>query len=270
MILGLNCGSKSTKKGIQYHLRYFLEIAYKGTNYHGWQIQPNAITVQEVVNKAISTILQVQIETIGCGRTDTGVHASQFYLHFDSDQKLSSDRFINNMNGVLPDDIAAISLHHVKDDAHTRFDATLRGYVYKIKHNNTPFEAGEYSLFKQHLDIDKMNEAAHVLLKHTDFESLSKVHTEVKTFNCKITRAEWIPTDNGLNFHIEADRFLRGMVRTIVGTLQQVGLGKMTVQEFENIILAKDRQQAGASAPARGLFLCRVEYPNSIFENSMV
>ncbi len=246
-------------------MRYFLEIAYKGSNYHGWQIQPNANTVQAELEKALSTYFKTKIETTGSGRTDTGVHASQQFVHFDSPIKLDPPSFVNSMNGILPKDICALDLKKVRDDAHARFDATKRGYIYKIKYKNTPFSIGEYYLFKRELDVDQMNEAAKILLHHSDFESFSKVHTEVKTFICNITRAEWVKTHDGINFHIEADRFLRGMVRALVGTLKEIGLGKVSVNDFEEIILAKDRQKAGAAAPAQGLFLCKVEYPKEIF-----
>lgn len=249
-------------------MRYFLEIAYKGTNYHGWQIQPNAVTVQSTLNEALKILLKEDIATTGSGRTDTGVHALKQVVHFDYEHTLDFPKFINSLNGILPNDISVFDAYLVNSEAHTRFDAVLRGYVYKIRQQNTPFQQGEYYLYKRALDIDQMNKAAKILLKNTDFESFSKIHTEVKTFNCDISKAEWIKTESGLEFHIEADRFLRGMVRAVVGTLKEVGLGKMTVKEFEDVILAKDRSSAGAAAPAQGLFLCRVDYPESIYSSS--
>lgn len=246
-------------------LRFFLEVAYKGTAYHGWQIQKNAISVQEVINNVLSTILSDNIETIGSGRTDTGVHAEKQVLHLDSKKNLLEGIYLNKLNKMLPKDISVKAIKRVKDDAHARFDAVSRSYEYRIVVNKDPFlEDLSYFLSKE-LDIDGMNKAATVLLGKKDFESFSRVKTDVRTFFCNITKAVWIRKNDNLTFYVSADRFLRGMVRAIVGTMIDVGLHKLTIRDFEDIIESKDRRNAGSAAPAHGLFFTKVEYPNDIF-----
>ena len=245
--------------------RYFLEIAYKGSNYHGWQIQVNAHTLQEEIEKKLSILLGRPTTIMGSGRTDTGVHASQQFLHFDSDTELDQTTFLKKINGILPTDIAAYSLRKVKPDAHTRFDAIWRSYVYKISLRKNPFEENSvWFLFKQ-LDVKKMNEAARLLLNHEDFQCFSKVHTDVNNFNCTIKAAFWEQKEDQLLFHITANRFLRGMVRAIVGTLIEVGTGKISLEGFLDILDSKERKKAKASAPAQGLYLCSIIYPENIF-----
>lgn len=247
------------------YLRFFLEIAYKGTAYHGWQIQKNAVSVQEVLNKSLSKILSEKVETIGSGRTDTGVHALMQFVHLDSEKDLSEEKYLYRFNKLLPPDISIKSIHPVITEANARFDATLRSYEYRIINVKDPFLQDLCYPFFKKVDVEKMNLAAELLLKKDNFESFSKVKTEVNHFICKITHAEWIRNNENLTFFVSADRFLRGMVRTIVGTLLNVGSGKISVKDFEDIIDSKDRKEAGWAAPAQGLFYTRVEYPEHIF-----
>ncbi len=241
-------------------MRYFIELSYKGTNYHGWQIQPDAISVQEEINKAISTILQQEIKLVGAGRTDTGVHATQMIAHFDTSSILS-DQYVYKFNSVLPNDIIINSIEKVSENVHARFDAISRSYEYRILLKKNAFLLDTtWQLHQKKIDIDKMNTAAKLLYEYQDFESFSKVKTDVKSFNCKIMKAKWTLEDQHLTFHITANRFLRNMVRAIVGTLVEVGTGKKTVEDFKKIIESKKRSEAGASVPARGLFLTEVTY----------
>ncbi|MCD6355307.1 MAG: tRNA pseudouridine(38-40) synthase TruA [Prolixibacteraceae bacterium] len=241
--------------------RYFLQLSYKGTHYHGWQFQPNAISVQEVLEKSLSTILREKISVVGAGRTDTGVHASFFVLHFDAQQENISENFIYKLNSLLPHDIAVQEIKKVRNDFHARFDALSRTYKYYISTSKNPFRTETTFKYTGTLDIEKMNEAAAILFDFEDFTSFSRLHTDVKTNNCKIYRAEWKAENSQLIFTIKADRFLRNMVRAIVGTLLEVGRGKLSVDDFRKIIEKKDRSAAGASAPAHGLFLADIEYP---------
>lgn len=241
-------------------MRYFIELAYNGKNYHGWQIQPHAISVQEKINKAISTILRKEINIVGAGRTDSGVHASQMFAHFDVETPLN-DNFSYKLNAILPDDIVIFRTQLVHDDAHTRFDALSRSYEYKIWLGRNPFLLDTtWQLHHQQLNIELMNKAAATLYDYEDFECFSKVKTDVHTFNCTVTKAEWVKNGNELTFHISANRFLRNMVRAIVGTLIDVGLEKITVDDFKKIIESKNRSKAGVSVPAKGLFLTKVIY----------
>lgn len=245
--------------------RYFIQLSYKGTNYHGWQIQPNAISVQEVLEKTLSTVLRQKIEVVGAGRTDTGVHASFFVLHFDVNEELNYlENLVYKLNSLLPTDIAIQKIWLVANDLHARFSAVSRTYKYYISTKKNPFKADTSFKYLLPLNIDKMNEAARILAEYEDFTSFSRLHTDVKTNNCKILWAEWEVLNTQLIFTIKADRFLRNMVRAIVGTLLEVGKGKLSLNDFRKIIEAKDRAAAGASAPAKGLFLVDVEYPEEI------
>jgi tRNA pseudouridine38-40 synthase len=241
--------------------RYFLQISYKGTNYHGWQIQPNAVSVQGMMEDALSRILREKISVVGAGRTDTGVHASYYVLHFDLTKPFSEKLDLPfKLNRFLPPDIAVQKVWPVNADMHARFSALSRTYHYFISTEKDPFNTETVYVYTKLLDLDKMNEAANKLFDYIDFTSFSRLHTDVKTNNCKIMQAEWVKNGSRLQFVIKADRFLRNMVRAIVGTLLEVGQGKLTVEQFCDIIERKDRGAAGASAPAHGLFLVDVEY----------
>ena len=250
-------------------MRYFIKLAYNGTHYHGWQYQPNASSVQETMNKAISVLLNVgtnndnetaQINLMGAGRTDTGVHAREMFAHFDFDSPFDIPSLVHKLNSYLPKDITVFDIIPVHDQAHTRFDATKRTYEYHINTFKDVFLQDASWYFYQKLDVDLMNQAAKILLKETDFQCFSKVNTEVNTFNCTITEAYWKQDNNQLVFTISADRFLRNMVRAIVGTLVNVGLYKISLEEFKQIIASKDRSKAGFSAPAHGLYLTKIDY----------
>jgi len=241
-------------------LRYFIELSYNGKNYHGWQIQPDAISVQEKLNFAVSTILQQKIEVVGAGRTDTGVHASQMFAHFDIDEKLEGD-VPHKLNSILPNDIVVYDVFLVDAEKHARFSAESRSYEYRIWSGRNPFLLDfSWQIHSQKLDIAKMNEAAKLLLEYENFQTFSKVKTEVYTFNCNVTEAYWKQTDDLLTFYISANRFLRNMVRAIVGTLVDVGLHKVSVEDFRQIIESKNRSNAGLSVPAKGLFLTNIKY----------
>lgn len=245
-------------------LRYFLEIAYKGTNYHGWQVQKNAHSVQQELNQCLERLFQQSIETVASGRTDTGVHAEQQFVHFDIEKELNEDH-LYKLNKILPWDISANGIYRVKDDANARFDAISRSYEYRISRTKNPFAQGLTYYNGRELNLDKMRRASEVMYKYQDYESFSKVHTSVEHFLCDIMNVEWVEKKDMLIFKIEANRFLRGMVRTIVGTLLEVGLERMTVKEFEEIIKMKDRKAAGRVVPAEGLYFTKIKYPKGIF-----
>lgn len=246
-------------------MRYFIELSYNGKAYHGWQNQPNAISVQEVVEDALSKLLQTKIDVVGAGRTDAGVHAEQLFAHFDFDESIDSEKLIFKLNSFLPKDISVQHIFGVRADTHARFDALSRTYNYKISLKKDVFNSDGAYYLKHQLDIDKMNEAAKVLFDYRNFKCFSRSNTDVKTYHCTIMMAEWRSQNNQLIFTIKADRFLRNMVRAIVGTILDVGLGKTTIEEFHGIIKSEDRTKAGASVPAHGLYLSIIEYPKSIF-----
>jgi len=249
-------------------LRYFIDIAYDGGPYHGWQRQPQSITVQEVLEEALSTLLRKEMSVVGAGRTDAGVHATQLYAHFDFETILTQEKLKHlqfRLNRFLPEAIAVNNIFCVQPEAHARFDATRRSYVYKVHTAKNPFLANQSYFFEKDLDLNKMNEAADFLLGKQDFKCFSRSNTDVKTYLCEIVEAQWIKHHNTLHFKISADRFLRNMVRAIVGTLLEVGLGKLEPQELKRIIASRSRSQAGASAPAHGLYLTEVAYPDEIF-----
>jgi len=241
-------------------LRYFIELAYKGTNYHGWQFQPDANSVQETLNKALSILLKTEIDIVGAGRTDTGVHAKQMYAHFDVEETLNTTQLVHKLNSFLPKDIVIFRIIPVDNEAHARFDATRRTYEYHIHTFKDAFETDGSWLHQLPLDLDKMNNACQLLFKYNDFECFSKTHSDVRTFNCVIFEANWKQTGNKIVFTISADRFLRNMVRAIVGTMINIGLGKISLSDFEKIIESKNRSQAGFSAPAHGLYLTQITY----------
>jgi tRNA pseudouridine38-40 synthase len=244
-------------------VRYFIELAYNGAAYHGWQIQDGETTVQQILEQGLKYKVGLKDRVNGCGRTDAGVHARQFFAHFDLDRNLSETDILNatyELNSFLPEDIVVFRIFHVMDDAHARFDAKLRTYKYYLNTRKDPFSVGFSWNYRVDLDIIAMNEAAGILKDYIDFTSFSKLHTDVKTNNCKISEAKWIDDNGRLTFIITADRFLRNMVRAIVGTLVEVGRKKLTLNDFQNIIEAKDRGRAGMSVPAKGLFLEKVNY----------
>jgi tRNA pseudouridine38-40 synthase len=249
--------------------RYFVQLSYKGTNYHGWQIQSNALTVQEVLTKAFSTILKEDIEITGAGRTDSGVHSSFFVAHFDSSKKgLDKDlKLVFKLNSFLPKDIALFRIVKVNNEAHARFDATDRTYRYYIHQRKDVFINSTSWYLPVDLNVELMNKAARLLLNYDDFTSFSKLNTDVKTNICKVTEARWSKDDYRLIFTIKADRFLRNMVRAIVGTLVDVGKGNLTLEEFKQVIENKNRDDAGVSVPAHGLFLEDIKYPQSVYKS---
>jgi tRNA pseudouridine38-40 synthase len=251
--------------------RYFIELAYDGTNYHGWQVQDNAISVQEVLNKALATVLREPVETTGCGRTDTGVHARQLYAHFDlkpmSNGEQSMDHGlwamdkIRSINAILPHDIAVKRIIPVNADAHARFDAVLRSYEYHVHFEKDPFKINHSWELRDKPDMALMNAAAKIIMEHTDFSCFSKSNTQVLTNNCKISTAGWVYNEGAMVFHVSADRFLRNMVRAIVGTLMLVGKKEIEPEDVRAIIESKKRSNAGVSVPACGLYLTEVKYP---------
>ncbi len=242
-------------------MRYFIQIAYNGKDLHGWQIQPNANTVQAEMNKALTVYFnQGAIHCIGCGRTDTGVHASDFYLHFDIDQEIDEKESTYRLNRILPLTIAVKKFIKVVEYSHARFDALSRTYQYHIHTIKNPFLLDGSLFFSYPLNVEKMNEACQLLFNYEDFTSFSKVHTDSKTNICKIRRAEWKQKDDKIIFTIQSDRFLRNMVRAIVGTMLDIGQGKKQVKDIATIIEQKDRGKAGRSVSGKGLYLSKVEY----------
>lgn len=248
-------------------VRYFIEMAYNGTNYHGWQVQPNAISVQEVVDDALNKVLRCQVNVVGAGRTDTGVHASYFVAHFDIEDSISDlHQVVYRLNRILRNDVVVYSITQVDSEAHSRFSAVSRTYHYYLKVEKTPF-LNEIT-YRPHfvVDVNLMNEAAKILFEYTDFTSFSKLHTDTKTNNCKIMQAEWKVVEGIFVFVIKADRFLRNMVRAVVGTLLEVGRGKLSIEEFRLVIESKNRGNAGTSVPPQALFLVDVEYESLLFK----
>ncbi len=247
-------------------MRYFVEFSYLGKDYHGWQNQPNAITVQEVLEKAFSTLLREPVALVGAGRTDAGVHAKQMYAHFDFGEIKDVQLFIYRLNSLLPDAIAVHDVFTVNPDAHARFDAEERTYEYWVLQDKNPFYGDFAHYIKQSLDVEAMNQAAQLLLQFEDFECFSKSNTDVKTYLCDVKNAVWEVQRDKLVFTITADRFLRNMVRAVVGTLLEVGTGKTKPAHVKSIINSKNRSNAGPSVPAKGLYLTSVLYPKKITE----
>ncbi len=247
-------------------MRYFIELSYRGTAYHGWQTQANDISIQTTLEAALTQRLGRPIYVVGSGRTDAGVHAEQQFAHFDTDEPLAlSEPLIYSINCLLPEDIAIRTVFSVRPDDHARFTAISRYYQYHItRHKNVFFNGLTYH-FRPHLNVERMNAACQILLKHRDFQSFSKARANVSNFLCRLDFAYWQrPDDDRLTFHIKANRFLWGMVRTIVGTMIEIGQERMDLDQFEQIILAKDRTVAGRAAPANGLYLVEVEYPAEV------
>ena len=241
--------------------RYFIHLAYNRVNYCGWQKQPGLPTVQQTLEEALSTLLRQKIAVVGCGRTDTGVHASDFYAHFDLKDFKDPKELTFKLNSFLPPDIAIFAIFPVADNAHARFDATARTYQYHVSDRRLPFRQGQYCRIYFKPDIERMNEAAQVLMEYEDFTSFAKLHTQVKTNICHLTEAHWDEVGEEWVFTIRSNRFLRNMVRSVTGTLLDVGRGKLSIDGLREIVEKKDRCAAGVSMPACGLFLTKVEYP---------
>jgi tRNA pseudouridine38-40 synthase len=248
-------------------MRYFFEITYNGRNYHGWQSQRNAIGVQAVVEKALRQLVREEVSIVGSGRTDTGVHCMQQFFHTDISKPFEKAELQQRLNSFLPRDIAIRSIRKVKLDASARYAALERTYHYHITRCKDPLREGLSFYFYKPLNLQNLNRAAALLIGKHDFECFSKVKTDVDHFLCDVKEARWKQTGNQLTFTITANRFLRGMVRAVVGTLLDVGIGKTTIEEFKSILNSKDRKKAGMNVPAEGLFLAKVKYPRQIFIN---
>jgi tRNA pseudouridine38-40 synthase len=244
-------------------VRYFLECAFKGTAYSGWQRQPHALAVQEVIEDALSKLLGEELSVTGAGRTDTGVHAHQMYAHFETDKAVDQEELEHRLNRFLPEDIAVKGIWPVHEQAHARFDATSRSYRYWVIQTKDPFYSEWAYAVHRPLDLNAMNHAAQLLIGRKDFECFSKSKTDVKTYICDLRKAEWRKEEELLTFEIEADRFLRNMVRAVVGTLLEVGLGKRSIESVDAVLASKDRSEAGVSVPAKGLSLVAIQYPYS-------
>ena len=247
-------------------VRYFMDISYKGTNFSGWQIQPNGVTLQEEIEKALSTILKAEVSIVGSGRTDAGVHATQQIAHFDAEE-FDHSKLAQKLNSFLNEDISINGIVPVKADVSARFEASSRTYHYHLHQAKNPFKTGYSYYFKPQLDVGQINKACEIIGSWQNFECFSKVHTEVNHFNCEIFHAEWQQNGSEHRFVISANRFLRGMVRAIVGTLIDVGLGKTSLDDFKAILESNDRSKAGRAVPAEGLYLQEVIYPKDIYLN---
>jgi tRNA pseudouridine38-40 synthase len=248
--------------------KFFIEISYKGTHYHGWQIQANADSVQEKLQIALGTLLRKPIELTGCGRTDTGVHALQHYSHFLCEQEKFSETFIHQLNSILPLDIAVMDIFPVHKEAHARFDAVSRTYEYRLYFKKDPFLKGFTCYCPYMPQVEIMRIAAEILKEYVDFSCFSKTHTQVKTNICHVLHTEWVWEKDTLIFLIEADRFLRNMVRAIVGTLLRVGWGEISLSDFRVILESKDRSKAGASVAPEGLYLKSIQYPFDLMKST--
>ncbi len=248
-------------------MRFFLTLSYKGTLYHGWQIQDNAPSVQAALQAALSTLLGEPTEIVGAGRTDAGVHAARYVAHFDTvSQKPVDQDFVYHLNAILPKDVAVHAVRQVTEDAHARFSAVSREYKYFIVSEKDPFRTETACYVPQPLNMKKMNEAAEILMEYTDFASFCKLHGGNKTTLCRMKASVWVKSGNTLIYTVSADRFLRNMVRAIVGTLIDVGRGRISTDDFRHIVEAGNRAAAGTSAPPQGLFLTDVQYPEEIFQ----
>ena len=246
-------------------MRYLFEISYNGTHYAGWQSQHNAVGIQAIVEQALTKLLREEIKIVGSGRTDTGVHCEQQFFHADIAKSFEVQHLLQRLNSLLPKDISIQSIRKVKPDASARYAAVERTYQYRITRRKNPFLEGLAWHYFKPVDIQTLNKAAALLVGEHDFECFSKVKTDVNHFICDIKKASWKEEGDKLEFTITANRFLRGMVRAIVGTLLDVGSGKTSMKEFDSIIKSKDRKKAGANVPAHGLYLVRVKYPTTIF-----
>ena len=245
--------------------RYFIELSYKGTDFHGWQFQPNGVSVQQVLEETLTQRLGQPIYIVGSGRTDAGVHARQQYAHFEIDSELPDHNLlVHSLNNMLPAGIAIYRIFPVGLTDHARFSARSRYYQYHIRRQKSAFLPNQSYIFRQNLDVPLMNEAAASSMTFSNFRSFSKVRTNVNHYHCKLMRAEWEQTPDSLIFHIKADRFLYGMVRCVVGTMLDIGQHRLTLDQFEAIIRSEDRTMASRAAPASGLFLTEVSYPEAV------
>ena len=241
--------------------RYFFKISYDGTSFFGWQKQPNQISIQETIESDLSKIHSLEeISIVGCGRTDTGVHAHEYFFHWDYKESIDKENIKYKLNKMLPKSISIHEITEVPIDMHARFSAVQRTYIYLIHTSKNPFNAAKSWYINQDLDVSKMNEAAELLIGEKDFSSFAKIHTDVKNHICQLSYAKWTQKEDKISFEISANRFLRNMVRAIVGTCVDVGLNKLSIEQFEEIIKKKDRQSASTSAPALGLYLNNVKY----------
>jgi tRNA pseudouridine38-40 synthase len=241
--------------------RYFIELSYDGALYGGFQIQQNKATIQGELEKAMETLYRAPITLTGASRTDAGVHANQNFLHFDTDIAILP-KHIYNLNAILPNNIVVKAIYQVPNEAHCRFDATKRGYIYRLHTQKNPFSEGRSWYYPFPVDLNLMQAAADTLLNYTDFESFSKKNTTVNTFQCNITKASWTMVGPDIRFEIHSNRFLRGMIRGLVGTMMQVGRGHISIAEWHDIVASKDEQRVDFSTPAYGLYLSEINYPN--------
>lgn len=247
-------------------MRYFFEIAFNGKPYHGWQIQENAITVQQIVQEKLQLIHKNEKPTVtGCGRTDAGVHAEQFFFHVNIPPISNLDKYCFQMNNMLPIEIQLKQIHLVKEDAHARFDALSRTYEYRFSTLKSPFNSGFVTYTSEKINVNNMNECCQMIKGKHDFTSFSKTHTDVNHFFCEILEAEWVKKDEQIIFRVKANRFLRNMVRALVGTMVLVGKEKISSSDFKKIMMSKDRTKAGPSAKAHGLFLTNIAYSKHIY-----
>lgn len=246
-------------------MRYFLDISYLGTAYHGWQIQKNAHSVQAEINQALTTLLRTETDCVGSGRTDTGVHARQQIAHFDTAKKIRTEDFAFRLNKLLPKDISINAIQPVIPEAHARFDAESRSYEYRIHAKKDPFSLSMSYFFNKELDLHGIREGISLLRRATNFQAFSKVHTDVNHFDCDIYDMSWKETNEGHVFFVRANRFLRGMVRALVGTLLEMGQNRLSVQGLQQILESRNRSTAGRSVPASGLYLTEVKYPDTIY-----
>lgn len=247
------------------YMRYFLQLSYNGAGYCGWQVQPNAVSVQQVLNEALQTLLGSSTDCTGSGRTDTGVHARMQVAHFDADQYVSPEELLYKLNAILPRDIAVQSLRPVSSEAHARYDALSRSYEYHIHRQKDPFREGFSYYFKPDINTDAMNEAARLLLEWKNFQSFSKVKTDVKHYDCEVFEAVWKNQNDTMVFYVSANRFLRGMVRAMVGTLLEVGMEKLSIEGFRQLLEKRDRRAAARNVPSEGLYLTKITYPEEIY-----
>jgi len=245
--------------------RFFISLAYNGTAYHGWQLQNNAVTVQEKLNGALSQLLGQQINCYGCGRTDTGVHASNFIAHFETEKEILIEQLLFKLNSYLPEDIAIFNISPVTQDGHARFSAESRTYRYYVHFQKNPFKTKQSLYLRKEPSLALMEKACNVLLNTQDFSSFCKVKSDHETHLCELVKADLVKDKNGFYFEVKSNRFLRGMVRALMGTLLEVGYGKMTLERFKDVVALKNRNLAGPSVKAHGLFLVDIQYPKHIY-----